>query len=210
MLELLTGTGLALSAGLNAYIPLLAVGLSSRLLDFVSLPPGWAWLENGWVQLILVVLLIVELVADKVPAVDSVNDWIQTVVRPASGGVVFGSGTSAETAAVSDPGEFFASGSWQPVVVGVLIALAVHLAKMLVRPVANALTAGVAAPVLSTAEDAGSILLSLAALLAPLLVIFGLGGLVAGFAVLVRRLRARRRERQKAGRLSTRPSVDTP
>lgn len=210
MLELLTGTGLALSAGLNAYIPLLAVGLSSRLLDFVALPPGWAWLENGWVQLILVVLLVVELVADKVPAVDSVNDWIQTVVRPASGGVVFGSGTSAETAAVSDPGEFFASGSWQPVVVGVLIALAVHLAKMLVRPVANALTAGVAAPVLSTAEDAGSILLSLAALLAPLLVILGLGGLVAGFAVLVRRLRARRRERQKAGRLSARPSVDTP
>ena len=38
MLELLTGTGLAVAAGLNAYIPLLIVGLGGRFLDFVELP----------------------------------------------------------------------------------------------------------------------------------------------------------------------------
>ncbi|MET0302745.1 MAG: DUF4126 domain-containing protein, partial [Microbacteriaceae bacterium] len=174
MLELLTGTGLAVSAGLNAYIPLLALGFASRFLDFVELPGGWAWLENGWVQLILVVLLVVEIVADKIPAVDSVNDWIQTIVRPASGGIVFGSGTSAETAAVSDPGQFFADDQWVPIAVGVVLALLVHLAKTALRPIANAVTAGVAAPVLSTVEDAGSVTLALLALLAPVLVILGL------------------------------------
>lgn len=40
MLELLTGAGLAISAGLNAYIPLLAIGLAGRFLDFVTLPPS--------------------------------------------------------------------------------------------------------------------------------------------------------------------------
>ena len=87
MFEVLTGAGLAAAAGLNAYIPLLAIGLLSRFTDLVSLPPGWAWLENGWVQIILGVLLVIEIVADKVPAVDSVNDWIQTIVRPAAGGI---------------------------------------------------------------------------------------------------------------------------
>jgi hypothetical protein len=50
--ELLTGFGLATAAGLNAYIPLLAPGLLSRFTDLVTLPHGWAWLENGWVMTI--------------------------------------------------------------------------------------------------------------------------------------------------------------
>jgi hypothetical protein len=80
-MELLTGLGLASAAGLNAYIPLLAMGLLARFTELVNLPPGWAWLENGWVMVIVAVLLIIEVVADKIPALDSVNDAIQTVDR---------------------------------------------------------------------------------------------------------------------------------
>jgi hypothetical protein len=68
--ELLTGFGLATAAGLNAYIPLLALGLLSRFTDLVTLPHGWAWLENGWVMTIVGALLVVEIVADKIPALD--------------------------------------------------------------------------------------------------------------------------------------------
>lgn len=85
-MELLTGLGLATASGLNAYIPLLALGLLSRFTDLITLPHGWVWLENGWVMTIVAVLLIVEIVADKIPALDSVNDTIQTFVRPTSGG----------------------------------------------------------------------------------------------------------------------------
>jgi hypothetical protein len=56
--ELLTGFGLATAAGLNAYIPLLALGLLSRFTDLVTLPHGWAWLENGWVMTIVAVLVV--------------------------------------------------------------------------------------------------------------------------------------------------------
>lgn len=191
MFEVLTGAGLAAAAGLNAYIPLLAIGLLSRFTDLVSLPAGWTWLENGWVQVILGVLLIIEVVADKVPAVDSVNDWIQTIVRPAAGGIVFGSGTAAQTATVTDPAAFFTSNVWVPIVIGVLLALTVHIGKTVARPAANLATAGIAAPVLSTVEDVFSAVMSVVALLLPVLVMVGLAALVAGAIVLTRRVRRR-------------------
>ena len=191
--ELLTGTGLAVAAGLNAYIPLLALGLGGKFLEFVELPAGWAWLENDWVLAILAVLLVIEIVADKIPVVDSINDWIQTLVRPASGGIAFGTGSASQTAVVSDPEAFLASTDWVPVVIGVLLALGVHLLKMLARPALNAVTAGLAAPVVSTVEDIGSVILSVLALLLPILVIVAIAGVIAGFVVLIRRASRRRR-----------------
>ncbi|QEO10088.1 DUF4126 domain-containing protein [Protaetiibacter larvae] len=197
MLELLTGAGLAAAAGLNAYIPLLAMGLAARF-DWIGLPSGWTWLENEWVLVILGVLFVIEVVADKIPAVDSVNDWIQTIVRPASGGIVFAGGIGTETVAVSDPESFFSSGAWIPVAIGIALALLVHLGKMAVRPLANVATAGLAAPVLSTAEDGASLGLVALALLAPLLVLAGFTLLVVGFVLLLRSARRRRRERAAA------------
>lgn len=196
MLEALTGTGLAASAGLNAYIPLLTVGLLARYTDAIDLPGGWQWLSNGWVLGILAVLLAVEVVADKVPVVDHVNDVLQTVVRPTAGGLAFGAGSSAQTVTVSDPGSFFGSHQWVPVAAGVLIALCVHGVKAASRPVVNATTAGMGAPVASTAEDFSSVVLSLLAILLPVLVLVGIALLgYAGWWV-IRRRRRRRRERQ--------------
>ena len=143
MLEALTGTGLAASAGLNAYIPLLLMGLLARFTDLVDLPAGWSWLSNGWVMVILGLLLAVEVVADKVPVVDHVNDVVQTVVRPTAGGLAFGAGSSAQTVTVTDPGSFFTSHQWVPIASGMLIALCVHGVKAAARPVVNVSTAGV-------------------------------------------------------------------
>lgn len=195
MLEFLTGAGLATAAGLNAYIPLLAMGLLGRFTDWVTLPSGWAWLGNEWVMVIFGVLLIVEIVADKIPAVDSVNDWIQTLVRPAAGGILFGSGTSSETVAVTDPASFFASNQWVPIVIGILLSLTVHIGKSMARPAANAVTFGLAAPALSAAEDVASVVLTALAVLFPLLVVVAIGGVVAGLVGLIRRMRRKRRER---------------
>jgi hypothetical protein len=187
--EALTGVGLAASAGLNAYIPLLVVGVLGRYTGLIVLPAGWSWLENGWVIGILAVLLAIEVVADKVPAVDSVNDVLQTVVRPASGGLVFGAASASQTVTVSDPGDFFASNQWVPVVAGVIISLVVHGAKATARPVLNVTTAGVAAPVVSTAEDATSAVMSVVAIVLPILVLVFLFALFGGFVWLRERRR---------------------
>lgn len=192
-MELLTGLGLASAAGLNAYIPLLAMGLLARFTNLVHLPAGYAWLENGWVLSIVAVLLAVEIVADKIPALDSVNDVIQTLVRPTSGGIVFGAGTAAQTAAVTDPGAFVSSGQWVSIAIGVVVALVMHLTKTAVRPAANVATAGFAAPVLSTVEDVASVGLVFVAILLPVLVLVGLALIGwAAFAIIRRRRRKQR------------------
>ncbi|MEV1073333.1 DUF4126 domain-containing protein [Micromonospora parva] len=198
MFEVLTGTGLAASAGLNAYIPLLILGLLGRYTDLIDLPSGWTWLGNGWVIVIMAVLLAVEVVADKVPVVDHINDVVQTVVRPTAGGLAFGAGSSSETVTVSDPGSFFSSHQWVPVVTGVLLALGVHLLKSAARPVVNAATAGFGAPVASTAEDATSVVVSLVAIILPVLVLVFLVGLAFFIFWFVRRRGERRREREAA------------
>ena len=196
MLEALTGTGLAASAGLNAYIPLLVMGLLARFTNAIDLPNGWQWLSNGWVLGILAVLLAIEVVADKVPVLDHVNDVVQTVVRPTAGGIVFGAGSSSQTATVTDPGSFFGSHQWVPIAAGVLIAFGVHGVKAASRPVINATTAGFGAPVASTAEDVGSIVMSLLAILLPILVLLGLVLLVSSAVWVIRRRRLRKRERR--------------
>jgi Domain of unknown function (DUF4126) len=204
VLEALTGTGLAASAGLNAYIPLLVMGLLARFTDAVALPAGWQWLSHGWVVAILAVLLAIEVVADKVPVVDHVNDVVQTVVRPTAGGIVFGAGSSSQTATVTDPGAFFSSHQWVPIAAGIVIALSVHGVKAAARPVVNATTAGFGAPVVSTAEDVGSLVMSLLAILLPILVLLGLVLLAATAVWAVRRRRQRRRERVSVEGVGTR------
>lgn len=196
-MELMTGFGLATAAGLNAYIPLLLMGLLGRFTRLITLPPGWSWLENGWVLAIVAVLLVVEVVADKIPALDSFNDAVQTFVRPTSGGIVFGSGTAAQTAAVTDPADFARTGAWVPVAIGVVTALVVHLTKTTVRPAANVATAGVAAPVLSTIEDVTSVGLTFIAILIPALVLLVLIALIWAAVRLLRR-RPRRRPLRRA------------
>jgi hypothetical protein len=196
VLEALTGTGLAASAGLNAYIPLLTMGLLARFTDVIDLPAGWQWLANGWTLAILALLLAIEVVADKVPVIDHLNDVVQTVVRPTAGGLAFGAGSTSETTTVADPGSFFSSHQWVPIVSGVLIALTVHGVKAASRPVINTATAGFGAPVASTIEDFGSVAVSLLAILLPVLVLVALVLIVLFGVWVVRRRRQRRAQRQ--------------
>jgi uncharacterized membrane protein len=204
-MELLTGAGLATAAGLNAYIPLLLFGLGARFFDWVQLPPAWAWLSNEWVLLVIGVLLVLEIVADKIPAVDSVNDIIQTVVRPTAGGILFGAGTGSQTVAVTDPAQFFTSNAWVPVAIGVVLSLVVHVTKTMARPAANAASFGFAAPVLSTIEDGVSLALAFFAIVLPIFVILGIVGVAIGGIALVRRSRRRRRDKLTAPPVPTAP-----
>ena len=81
---LLTGIGLAAAAGLNAYIPLLIAGLLVHF-DVLHLTAPYDLLGSTPALIILVLLLAIEFFADKIPAVDSINDVVQTALRPASG-----------------------------------------------------------------------------------------------------------------------------
>ncbi len=159
-LSLATAFGLSTAAGLNAYIPLLVVALLARLTPLIDLSEPWQALSSWWVIGTLVVLLVVEVLVDKVPAVDTVNDVIQTFIRPTAGAILFASTTN--TVGI------------HPVlaaICGVILAGGVHAVKAGGRPVVAATTAGVGNPVVSTVEDVISFAVSLLAIVAPYLVV---------------------------------------
>lgn len=192
MIEFIIGTSLAASAGLNAWMPLFLLGLADRLLPAVELPSSWAWLSSDLALWVVGALLVLEIIADKIPALDSVNDVVQSILRPAAGGIAFGAGSGAQTVAIDDPASFFTDNQWVPVTIGIAVALVVHIVKATARVAANAATGGLAAPVLSAAEDGTSFVLAAAAIIVPIVAAIVLIALVISVIVLLRR-RARRR-----------------
>jgi hypothetical protein len=195
MFAAVTGLGLSASAGLNAYIPILTVGLLARFTDAVQLPHQFAWMSSGPGIVIIAVLLAAEVVLDKVAIVDHVNDTLQTAVRPAAGGAVFAATTAAGHV---DSAAFMRDNPWIGWGLGIVVALAVHLTKTSVRPVVNAGTLGIGTPFVSAAEDTVSLGLSLLAVLLPVVALILL--IVFGWSLvrLIRAVRARRRRKRDA------------
>jgi uncharacterized membrane protein HdeD (DUF308 family) len=154
--------GLSGSAGLNAYIPLLMVALAGRfpLNDpFVELASPYDALSSWWAIGVLVVLLLVEMFVDKVPAVDSVNDVIQTVIRPTAGAILF----AANAQVITDISPVIT------IIAGLLLAGSVHATKGIIRPVVTTTTAGTGNWVVSIIEDVIAFFVSLLSLLIPIL-----------------------------------------
>ena len=146
---------------MNAYIPLLVVSLLAKFTDLIKLDEPWAAMESWWIIGLLVVLSVIEFFADKVPAVNHINDIIQTVIRPVAGAIVFAASADAVT-------------EIHPVLslaAGLLVAGVVHVAKAgAMRPAVTATTGGAGNPVVSTAEDILSTVLSIVSVLIPVVV----------------------------------------
>lgn len=166
MIEAITGLstafGLAGSAGLNAYIPLLAVALAARfpLADpFIKLEAPFDLLGSWWAIAILGVLLVIEVAADKIPAVDTINDGIQTFVRPAAGAILFAGSANV----ITEIHPILSLGA------GLLVAGGVHATKSVARPVVTATTAGTGNWAVSTVEDVTAATVSIMALIVPIL-----------------------------------------
>lgn len=177
--------GLASSAGLNAYIPLLIVALAARF------PAGEPWLRlagpydvlgSWWAIGLITVLLLVEMTVDKIPAVDTMNDVIQTFVRPAAGALVF----AANADVVTDVSPLLALGA------GLVLAGGVHATKSTVRPAVTASTAGTGNWLVSLLEDLVAVFVSVLSLLIPIVMSLLL---IILFAYIIARVLRRRRRR---------------
>ena len=183
--------GLSSSAGLNAYLPLLIVALTARFTNLVELRPPFDWLTNPWVIGVLVVLLMIEIVADKIPAVDHANDVIQTVIRPTAGAILFASNSNA----ISNVHPAVA------LVCGLLLAGSVHATKATIRPVVTVTTGGLGNPLVSTIEDIIAVVVSILSILVPVLTFIAL----MVFFVLAFRWWRRRRANKAAADQSITP-----
>ncbi len=161
-MELLSAFGLSTSAGLNAYIPLLAISLMARYTSLLKLSEPYNLLTDPWIIAILVFLILVEFFADKFPAVNHVNDLLQTAIRPIAGAIAFAASANILT-------------NVHPVLslaLGLILAGSIHIAKSaVIRPMVTATTGGLGNIPVSFAEDFLSSFMSFIAIAAPILVI---------------------------------------
>lgn len=181
--NLLSAFGLSTAAGLNAYLPLLVVGLLGRYTNLIHLSQPFDALSHPIVLLIVAVLALLDFVGDKIPAVDHTLHAVGLVVAPIAGAILFMATSGGD-------------GSVNPLLAaisGVIIAGGTHSARATARPLATVSTAGIANPIISFFEDVVSLVLSLLAILVPALAFL----LVIFFAILMfmllRRVWGRRR-----------------
>lgn len=176
---------LAACAGLRAWLPLLLAGLLSRL-DLLQLGPTFGFLSDVRTLAVLALATVLEIAADKVPALDHALDGISTVLRPAAGTLL----AASVLGNVSDPLTAWVLGA----AVGAPASLVPHAAKTGLRLASTAFTAGLANPLVSLLEDLATLLLFALAVLVPLLI----AALLLVTATLVLRRLLRRRAVQPA------------
>jgi len=182
LLGIFTAFGLSASAGLNAYIPLLVVGVIAHYTDWITLNNPWDLLANPWVLIVLGILVIIEMLADKIPAVNHINDAIQTFIRPAAGAIAF----AASAKVITDIHPVMA------LICGLLISGSVHAVKSVaVRPAVTATTGGAGNVPVSIAEDIFATVMSILAIVIPIMV----GIILIVMIVLFFQWRQRRREK---------------
>jgi hypothetical protein len=161
LLGIFSAFGLSASAGLNAYIPLFIIGAIAHYTDWIKLAAPYDALANPWILILLGVLILIEFLADKIPAINHLNDLIQTLIRPVAGAIVF----AAAARALTSLNPLLALAS------GLLVAGSVHTAKAgIVRPAVTATTGGAANLPVSLAEDLLATLTSFLAIILPVII----------------------------------------
>src|SRR5688572_6394478 len=93
--SLAMGIGLAACAGIRAWLPLLMAGGLARW-GIIELGSSFQFIASDRALILFGVATVIEIVADKVPAVDHALDSLSTVLRPAAGSLLAASVRSEE------------------------------------------------------------------------------------------------------------------
>jgi hypothetical protein len=173
IIGILIGVALAAACGFRVFVPLLALGIAGRV-GHVPLAGDFHWISSMPALIALGTATVVEIVAYYVPWLDHALDTIATPAAVLAGVI-------ATAAVVGDLPPVLRWGL--AIVAGGGAAGTVQGATVLARLKSGTMTAGLANPVVATAELAGSVVTSILAILVPLLAI----ALIVGALVLIYR-----------------------
>jgi len=183
-LSVLIGVGLAAAAGFRVFVPLLGVGLAARF-DLLPLAESFEWMGSTPALVAFAAATLLEVGAYYVPWIDNLLD---TVATPAA----VGAGIVLTAAVITDLDPML---RWTlAIVAGGGTASIFQGVTAGTRGFSTATTAGLANPLVSTAEALLSGVLSLLAILVPVAAVL----LVAILLAFVLRRMAGRRERARA------------
>jgi uncharacterized membrane protein len=167
---------------LNTFLPLLLLSAAARFhIAGITLGEKFEWLTSDAAIIVLIIACVIELIGDKIPAVDHFLDSAGTFIRPLAGAVAAASvltGVDPTVAAVVG------------LIIGAPTSFGFHALKAGTRVASTAATFGCANPIISLVEDLISLGLSVISIFVPGLVPFVLAVLVFVLWKLVQRIRA--------------------
>ncbi len=189
--------GLALASGVNAYFPMLAFAIAARWFHLYKVNPNFSFITQTWFMVLLAILALADLFADKIPVVDHIWDAIHTVIRPTAGAFVAAASdnrihvlpnTTYMGTHIMTMGINLSVTLVVVMVIGGLLALMTHLTKASTRVASTATTAGLLNIVLSIVEDIGVVIVTLLSLFAPAVMFVVIILFVLVFLLLARRI----------------------
>ncbi len=166
--------GLALSSGVNTYLPLFLLALFARFSNLVHVSPRFAWLVSDQAIVILGLLAACEILAQKFPVLDNFWDFIHTLLRPMAGALAAGA-----TLTTNNTFEMILA-----MVLGGSLAAAAHSTKSSLRLVSTSKSLGATNLLLSIGEDAAVVTATLLSVYAPWIMLGIVILFVALFALL--------------------------
>jgi hypothetical protein len=186
------GVGLASVAGVRAFLPLALAALVWRL--GLLGPPDILDLPNGWTVVgALAALAVLEIVLDKVRALDPAFGFAMIPFRITAGAVLF--------AVALDPAAVLDAGAAPGLVAGGVIAGVVAVLKAIWRPTSRTPAVGASTAFLSAIEDVVALVGCVLALLVPWLPLATLLPVVLVAFLLFFLYRIRKRRGRKYGGL---------
>jgi Domain of unknown function (DUF4126) len=188
LLGIAVGLALSTAAGLRIFVPLLLTSLAARA-GWLTLTPGMAWIGADTALIAFATATVLEIGAYYVPWLDNLMDSLATPAAISAGIVTTAAATPDLPPLVRWTLALVAGGG---------AAGLVHAGTALLRLKSSAFTAGAGNSVVATGELVGSVVLSLLALLAPLL--------AGAAAVILLVILARRVVRLLGERRRTRPA----
>jgi hypothetical protein len=182
-LSILIGIGLAAACGFRVFVPFLVISIAS-LSGHLDLAPGFEWIGTYYALTAFAIATVLEILAYYIPWFDNLMDAIATPAAVVAGAIIM-------AAVVGDMSPFL---RWSlAIIAGIGVAGAVQGTTVALRGASTATTGGLANPVVSTGELAGSVVTSVLAVILPILAVALLAIMSFGGARRLRAARARAR-----------------
>lgn len=177
--DIFLATALAGGAGIRSVAPIFLLSFFHRMdPELYPLSHGTQWLGHHGVCMFLGLVLLIEVVADQVPAVDHALHAILTPAHPITGALAAVAPAYCGGFQIKIPMAF----------IGATTALSVHAGKSAVRHVSSHTTCGTLNPIISIVESVVSVVLMVLCFLIPVASVVAVGLFIAAASVGAKKL----------------------
>lgn len=159
LLGIAVGIGLSAACGFRVFVPLLVMNLAS-LTGFLHLAPGFEWIGREYATIAFSTATVIEILGYYIPWLDQFLDLMATPAAIIAGTVVTASMVMELSPFLKWTLAIIAGGGAAALVQGTTVAL---------RTKSTAFTGGLGNPLVATVEAIGSVVLSLLAIMVPIL-----------------------------------------